>query len=94
MPSHASSSMYIADTVSDALMALFDDEGAEILAGATWSMRAPIRGQSGSRRHVAISKIDELRRIDISDDEIRIGSCVTHDRLHAALAPLGEWHGQ
>jgi carbon-monoxide dehydrogenase medium subunit len=83
--------LYIARSLPDALAALADrgDAGAP-LAGATWIMRAPIRRERLARSYVAISKIDELRHVEILDSEIRIGACVTHAALASALAPLPE----
>jgi carbon-monoxide dehydrogenase medium subunit len=40
--------------------------------------------------YVAISKIDELRRVDILDHEVSIGACVTHAELATSLASLPE----
>ena len=60
------------------------------IAGATWIMRAPIRQEPFDRTYVAIGKIDELRRVDISGREIAIGACVTHAQLAAALANVPE----
>ncbi len=83
--------LYIARTLPDALTALADrGRAATPLAGATWIMRAPIRREGLARSYVAISKIDELRRVDILDSEIRIGCCVTHAMLAAALADIPE----
>ncbi len=49
-------------------------------------MRAPIRQERQHRSYVAISKIDELRKVEILDREIRIGACVTHAELATSLA--------
>jgi len=53
-------------------------------------MRAPLREERQDWSYVAISKIEELRRVDILDSEISIGSCVTHAELALSLAPLPE----
>jgi carbon-monoxide dehydrogenase medium subunit len=83
--------LYIARSLPDALAALTERGRAGApLAGATWIMRAPIRRERLAPSYVAISKIDELRRVDIIDSEIRIGACVTHAVLAAALASLPE----
>lgn len=85
--------LYVATSLSDALAALADrgHSGAP-LAGATWIMRAPLReerqDQSQDRFYVAISKIEELRHVDILDSEISIGSCVTHAELALCLMAL------
>ncbi|MEH2545426.1 carbon-monoxide dehydrogenase medium subunit [Bradyrhizobium sp. AZCC 2262] len=85
--------LHVATSLSDALAALADrgHSGAP-LAGATWIMRAPLREErqdwSQDRSYVAISKIEELRHVDILDSEISIGSCVTHAELALCLAAL------
>jgi carbon-monoxide dehydrogenase medium subunit len=84
--------LYIARSLPDALAALGDRGPAGApLAGATWIMRAPIRREWLAPSYVAISKIDELRRVEILDSEIRIGACVTHAALAASLASLPEY---
>jgi carbon-monoxide dehydrogenase medium subunit len=80
---------YVARSVPDAVAALADNgEAGAVLAGATWIMRAPIRQERHAQSYIAISKIDELRTLEILDREIRIGACVTHAELAAALSPL------
>jgi aerobic carbon-monoxide dehydrogenase medium subunit len=83
--------LYVARSLPDALAALAERgrDGAP-LAGATWIMRAPIRRERQDLSYVAISKIDELRNVEILDHEIRIGACVTHAELAASLASLPE----
>ena len=49
-------------------------------------MRAPIRQEPFERSYVAIGKIGELQRVDVSEREIAIGACVTHSQLVTALA--------
>jgi aerobic carbon-monoxide dehydrogenase medium subunit len=83
--------LYIAKSLSDALAALADrGRSGAPLAGATWIMRAPLREEQRELSYVALSKIEELRQVDILDSEIRIGSCVTHAELAHALASLPE----
>jgi aerobic carbon-monoxide dehydrogenase medium subunit len=82
-------SIYLASSLEHGLAALAErgDRGVA-LAGATWIMRAPIRRESLDGDFVAISRIEELRRIEADDRAIRIGACVTHAELAALLAPL------
>jgi aerobic carbon-monoxide dehydrogenase medium subunit len=83
--------LYIATSISDALAALADRGRAGApLAGATWIMRAPLREERQELSYVALSKIGELRQVEILDSEIRIGACVTHTELAHALAALPE----
>ena len=87
MSSPADERFYVATSVADAVAALAArGEATAPLAGATWIMRAPIRQEPFERTYVAIGRIDELLRIDVSDGEIAIGACVTHAQLAAALA--------
>lgn len=90
----ASNSIHVARSTADALAALADrGPEARIVAGATWTMRAPLRGERPPRSLVAISKIAELGRIDISGAEVTIGSCVTHAALAAGLRSIPEFRG-
>jgi carbon-monoxide dehydrogenase medium subunit len=80
---------YVATSLADAVAALAERGRAGApLAGATWIMRAPVRGEQQHHAFVGISRIDELRRVDISDREVSIGACTTHAELAAALASL------
>jgi carbon-monoxide dehydrogenase medium subunit len=84
-----SGDLYVATNLSDALEALAE-RGADgvPVAGATWIMRAGLRGEPRSRAYVAISGIPELSEIDVTDREIRIGACVTHAVLARVLAGI------
>jgi len=80
---------YIATSLADAVAALAArGEACVPLAGATWIMRAPLRGEPMPAAIVAITGLAELRGIDIADDAVSIGACVTHARLAAALGDL------
>ncbi|CAN7559986.1 FAD binding domain-containing protein [Pararhizobium sp. LjRoot255] len=67
--------------------------GAKLLAGATWVMRAPLRGEYLPRAVISISGIAELGEFRIAPDLLSIGACVTHAQLAAALAATGEFGG-
>ena len=67
--------------------------GAKLLAGATWVMRAPFRGEYLPRTVISISGIAELGELRIAPDLLSIGACVTHAQLAAALAATGEFAG-
>ena len=86
-------SLHVATSVADAIAALADrgDAGAP-LAGATWIMRAPIRKEPHYRSYVALAKIEELQQVELLDDRLSIGACVTHAQLAAVIAPLPEFH--
>lgn len=87
MPASAGERLYIAASLADAVAALADRGSAGApLAGATWIMRAPIRHEELRSSYVGIGGISELCAVELTDDEIRIGACVTHARLIAALA--------
>lgn len=81
---------YMASSVADAVAAL-RERGVEgvVLAGATWLMRAALRNERSDRSYVAISKLEDLRRIDIRPSTITIGACVTHAELARAIAHVG-----
>jgi aerobic carbon-monoxide dehydrogenase medium subunit len=91
MPMTDDRRFYVARSLPDALAALAERGHAGVpLAGATWIMRAPIRQERHDLSYVAISRIDELRNVEILDHEIRIGACVTHAELATSLAFLPE----
>jgi aerobic carbon-monoxide dehydrogenase medium subunit len=81
--------LYVARTLNDAVAALTDrgPDGAP-LAGATWIMRAPLRGDRHNLFYVAISKIGALRQLTVHDREVSIGACVTHAELASQLASM------
>jgi aerobic carbon-monoxide dehydrogenase medium subunit len=63
----------------------------EVMAGATWVMRAPLRGEPFKTSYVALGRIKELTRIDVGEGAL-IGACVTHAQLanlHGGTGPLG-----
>jgi carbon-monoxide dehydrogenase medium subunit len=67
-------------------------EDGAALAGATWVMRAPLRGEPFRARYVALSRLDELHHVRRGDPTV-IGSLVTHAGLavlDGPLAGLGE----
>ncbi|RWL81357.1 MAG: FAD-binding molybdopterin dehydrogenase [Mesorhizobium sp.] len=91
MPGQNGERFHAATSLADAIAALADRGSAgAALAGATWIMRAPLRHERRDLSYVAISKIDELRRLDILDREISIGACVTHAELASSLGSLPE----
>jgi carbon-monoxide dehydrogenase medium subunit len=87
----ATQRLHVASSLADAVAALAArGPGCVPLAGATWIMRAPLRGEPMPISVVALSGIAELREIAITEDAIGIGACVTHARLAAALADLAD----
>ena len=91
MAASAEARLHVARSLGEAVAALAERgrRGAP-LAGATWVMRASLRGERQDFAYVAISKIEELRRIDILDSQISIGACATHAQLAHTLASLPE----
>ncbi len=79
-------------SVAEAVAALRDGCGP-VIAGATWSMRAPLRGEEPLRTGVMIGGIPELARVEIDPERVSIGTAVTHATLAKALAPLPEFKG-
>lgn len=71
-------------------LARLGDDGAP-LAGATWVMRAPLRGERLRGHYVALEGIDELRRIERGDPVV-LGALATHTKvggLTTGSGPLG-----
>jgi carbon-monoxide dehydrogenase medium subunit len=66
-------------------------EDGEVLAGGTWIMRAPIRGEPLAATFVSLGAIEELHRIELGEPTV-IGAMVTHSELgslDAGAGPLG-----
>ncbi|MCW2724924.1 MAG: FAD-binding molybdopterin dehydrogenase [Frankiales bacterium] len=84
----AEAELYLPSSLQDALRVLADGGGAAVpLAGATWAMRAVLRGEELAARYVALSGLDELRTVEVAaDGSLAIGACVTHARLGEAVA--------
>lgn len=72
----------------DEAVALLAELGAEAapLAGATWVMRAGLRGEPVARTHVALDGVAELRGIG-GGDAVTVGAMTTHAELAAWPAP-------
>lgn len=71
-------------------LARLGDDGAP-LAGATWIMRAPLRGEPLQSQYVALAGIDELRGSEVGDPTV-IGALATHTEiamLTSGAGPLG-----
>lgn len=76
----------VASSVQEAVDALAD--GALPLAGATWILRAPLRGEPMAAHYVAIGAISELREFEVGPEGVTIGACVTHAALADAIAGI------
>lgn len=72
----------------DHALSILHDMGskAEVVAGATWIMRAPIRGEPTPRTYVSLAGIKPLHDIEIDADTASIGAMTTHHALELALA--------
>lgn len=82
----AKRSLYRAQSIDDAVAALADrGPRTEVLAGATWVMRADLREESGDRHYISIGTLADLRTVDVMPDMVCIGACVTHAELARAL---------
>lgn len=66
-------------------LAALHEPGAEPLAGGTWVMRAPVRGEPWARTYVALGALSELQTLRV-DHEVTIGAGVTHATLACATA--------
>lgn len=86
--------LHVAATIEEAVATLAEagPDGAA-LAGGTWLMRAPIRSEPAASLYVALTRIPELRGIDVQDDEVVIGAAATHTRIAAALGSYPECAG-
>lgn len=55
------------------------------LAGATWIMRAALRGETLAGVYVALRGIPDLREVEVRENEVSIGAAITHAELAASL---------
>jgi aerobic carbon-monoxide dehydrogenase medium subunit len=76
-----------ADSTQDAVERLAAaGTDAAPLAGGTWIMRAPLRGDAHPPLYVSLDRIPGLREIALDGDTVRIGAGATHAEIAAALA--------
>ncbi len=68
-------------------------QGAVVLAGGTWMMRDPRRGEAVPGSIVALHRIPALSTVEISSDSIAIGALVTHAALAGALHGVTGFEG-
>jgi aerobic carbon-monoxide dehydrogenase medium subunit len=88
----SSPSLVSAASVDQAVGALarLGEEGAA-LAGGTWIMRAPLRGEAFKPSYVALRGVEELHRLERGDPTV-LGSLLTHAELavlERGAGPLG-----
>ncbi|WP_027999098.1 FAD binding domain-containing protein [Sinorhizobium arboris] len=82
------------ESVSDAVAVLSDfGPHGSVVAGGTWIMRAPLRHECFAQNYVAIARIPELHRIDVTDTHVKIGAGVTHGQLARGLLGVPELYG-
>lgn len=60
--------------------------GAVAVAGASWVMRASLRHETPAPVWVVLGGITEMHAVTTTQDALRIGALVTHERLAATLA--------
>ncbi|MCF3639615.1 FAD binding domain-containing protein [Rhizobium sp. TRM95111] len=77
-------SLTVAGSIEEALSAR--RQGAAILAGGTWLMRDPRRGQVLPKTLVSLHALPGLAAIDIKAGHMTIGAAVTHEALGRAFA--------
>ena len=80
-------SVFMPRSIKEAVAALAEG-GAVPLAGATWAMRASLRGEALAGAYVALRDVAELCEVEVGENEISIGAAVTHAKLCASLQRL------
>lgn len=89
---HASE-IHVPSTIADAVELISRDPGAVLpMGGATWLMRAGVRGEQLAGDYVVLSGIPEVTTVSIGAD-ITMGSAMTHAQLAAAIAGEPSLHG-
>ena len=71
-------------SVEEAVAAVVEG-GANPLAGATWILRAPLRGEALAEGYAVLGGAEDLCAVEIGEAGIRIGAAVTHAALSVAL---------
>jgi len=71
-------------SIAEAVAAISQDQAIP-LAGATWVMRAALRGEPLADAYVALRGIPDLRQVEVRDNEVSIGAAITHAELAASL---------
>lgn len=79
-------SLTVAGSIDEALAAC--RQGAAILAGGTWLMRDPRRGQPIADALVTLHKIPGFTDVHIDRDRIAVGAAVTHEALGRSLTGI------
>jgi carbon-monoxide dehydrogenase medium subunit len=85
MPKLSAAALHRPATVGEAAALLDEHDGAQPLAGGTWLMRGPVRGEESAAAYVALKGIAELGLLEVGPDSLHIGAAVTHSQLAAAL---------
>lgn len=78
----ASPRLLVPSSLDEALEAL--SAGMTPLGGATWIMRAPLRGERMEDGYVAVGSLPALSNVVVEDGAVRIGAGVTHADLARA----------
>lgn len=91
MPGIVGERLIVAETIEDARDAL--RQGRAVLAGGSWVMRAPVRGQALPERLVSVGRIAALSRVEVEENEYVIGAAVTHIALTEALRDVPQLTG-
>ena len=80
-------------SITDATKVLGDlGEEAQVLAGGTWIMRAPIRGEYSDKVFVSLANIVGLHSIEIDTKQLNVGAMATHHQLAEMLKDAPDLH--
>ena len=71
-------------SIAEAVAAMAQNEAVP-LAGATWVMRAALRGETLAGAYVALRGVPDLRKVEVRENEVSIGAAITHAELAASL---------
>jgi aerobic carbon-monoxide dehydrogenase medium subunit len=74
--------LQVATTVEDALARLQAcGRGTQFVAGGTWVLRAPHRGEELAPQYVSLARVSELAGVAVEEDRVAIGALTTHAQL-------------
>ena len=72
--------------LDEALAVLADDTDATVVAGSTdWGVEVNLRGRRASSL-LAVDRLEELRRVDLTDEALTVGAALTLTELEVLLA--------
>lgn len=85
--------MILPSSLYEASQTLSDLSGqAQILAGGTWVMRAPIRDEYENKVFVSLENIRSLHECELNTSHLSLGAMMTHQQIAEKIKNIEELH--